>query len=250
MPLNWDYSAVAQDYSQRPPYAPKAINIIIEHANLGQRSAICDVGAGTGRLTRVLAGQGVPVTAIEPSAEMRAVGEAATSGFPNVSWVEATGEQTGCEDKEFDLVVYGSSFHTVDRKKALIEAARILKSTAWFACLWNHRDLNDPLQSRIDEFIANQIPGYAYGIRREDQTQILQDNGSFSKVQRLNFPFVDKQTVDSAMAHWRSHMTLIRQAKDKMPQILTAIERMLRAGKKDVIEVPYNTRVWLARKGM
>lgn len=249
MDTNWDYSYVLADYALRPPYAPPAIHSILEQANLSPKATICEIGAGYGRLTDSLARHGAQVIAIEPNDAIRAAGQPRTEIYGRVEWREGTGEETGLDDEEYDLVIYGSSFHTVDRITALNEAARILKKEGWFACLWNHRDLNDPLQGRIDEFLMTAIPGFAYGVRREDQTQILQDCGHFSKVQRLNFPFQDTQTIDEAMTHWRSHMTVARQAGEKFPQILAGIERILRATKKESIVVPYNTRVWIARKG-
>ncbi len=248
MELTWDYSQIAEDYAQRPEYAPEAVAAILEFANFTAKSTICDIGAGAGRLTLLLARHGIPVTAIEPSPEMRAIGERRCVVFDRVIWKEATGEQTGCDDQEFSLVTYGSSFHTVQRQAALAEANRILKPLGWFACLWNHRDLNDPLQALVDEYIVNTIPGFSSGVRREDQSQILQDCGYFSKVQRLNYPVRHTQTIDEAMVHWRSHLTLMRQAGDRLPQVLTGIERILRRSKQDKIVVPYNTRVWLARK--
>lgn len=249
MSLTWDYGPLAADYALRPGYAPAAVHTILEYSNLNAKSILCDIGAGTGRLTRILAGHGVPVVAIEPNPEMRAVGEAQCKGAGQIEWRQATGEATEGEDEQFDLVTYGSSFHTVDRKTALIEANRILKPNGWFACLWNHRDLNDPLQSIIEEFLSNTIPGFSHGVQREDQTQILQDTGFFSKVQRLSYPVSHTQTIDQALAHWRSHATVRRQAGNSFPQILAGIERILRRTKQEKIVVPYNTHVWLARKG-
>lgn len=38
---------------------------------------------------------------------------------------------------------------------------------------WNHRDLNDPLQSEIENILRKHILDYGYGTRREEQTGVI-----------------------------------------------------------------------------
>src|SRR5437899_3066489 len=109
---------------------------------------VCDVGAGAAHLTRMLAARGCSVVAVEPNDAMRAHGIAHTRQWDSVRWIEAVGEATTQAAEAFDLVTFGSSFNVCDRPRALREAARILKRECWLACVWNHRRLYDPLQSR------------------------------------------------------------------------------------------------------
>ena len=37
-------------------------------------------------------------------------------------------------------------------------ATRILRHRGWFACVWNHRDLEDPLQAEVETLIRARIP--------------------------------------------------------------------------------------------
>ena len=55
----------------------------------------------------------------------------------------------------------------MDRTKALKEVYRILKRKCWFAALWNHRDLENPIQMEIEKIIKSNIPNYDYGSRRK-----------------------------------------------------------------------------------
>ena len=41
----------------------------------------------------------------------------------NVKWHEGTGENTGQNDTDFDMVTFGSSFNVCDRQLALVETA-------------------------------------------------------------------------------------------------------------------------------
>ena len=58
---------------------------------------------------------------------MRNLGLERTANFNNISWVEATGEDTNQLDSSFDIVTFGSSFNVCNRNIALAESKRILK---------------------------------------------------------------------------------------------------------------------------
>ena len=148
--LEWDYSDLAAAYAKRPDYADAAIDRVLAMAGLGAGAAALDVGAGVGHLTITLVERGLNVTAVEPNLAMRERGRTRTAPWPDVRWGEGTGEDTGMGDDAFDLVTFGSSFNVTDRARALGETARVLKPRGWFACLWNHRDLDDPTQSAIE----------------------------------------------------------------------------------------------------
>ena len=119
----------------------------------------------TGKLARPLAERGLIVHAVEPNDEMRRRGLRNTEGLP-VRWREGTGEDTGLVDRSVRAVTFGSSFNVVDQRAALRECRRVVEPGGWLCCLWNHRDLDDPLQARIEGNITAAIPGYQYGSRR------------------------------------------------------------------------------------
>ena len=107
----------------------------------------------------MLANQEFIVTAVEPNDSMRELGKSRTKSLKKINWKEGTGEVTGLENDSFDLVTFGSSFNVCDRQEALRETHRILRPGGWFACFWNHRDLNNPIQKEIEVLIGDKIPG-------------------------------------------------------------------------------------------
>lgn len=244
----WDYTDLAAAYVKRPDYAGQAIDEVLAKADLHQGARVCDVGAGAGHLTLELAKRGLTVVAVEPNAAMRAKGIERTSGFPDVAWHEGTGEHTGQAAGDFDLVTFGSSFNVTDRPIALRETARILKPPGWFACLWNHRDLDDPIQHDIEEAIRSCIPGYDYGSRREDQTSVIEASGLFGAVHRIDGHVRHEQRVDDCLEAWRSHATLHRQAAERFDEVIDAIGQILAKTHRSAIDVPYTTRVWMAQR--
>ena len=242
--LVWDFTPYAPFYDKRPDYSTDIIKRLLDHIGALPRQKVADIGAGTGKLTIHLLKHGLMVTAVEPNAAMRAIGIRNTLDHP-VKWCAGTAEATGLSSGQFDLVTFGSSFNVTDRLKALEETARILTPGGWFTCLWNHRELSDPLQSGIEAIIHQYIPTYDYGVRREDQTEIIERSGFFCQVNRMEGRFVVRLSVLDHIEGWRSHATLARQAGQSFQAVIGAIEQYLSG--RTVIEIPYYTRLWYAR---
>ncbi len=247
MQTTWNYTELADAYLLRPDYASGAIDEMIARSGVAGTAPVCDVGAGVAHLTLELAARGLDVTAVEPNDAMRANGMARTAHLENVSWLEGVGEATGCESDTYELVTFGSSFNVCDRGAALAETKRILQAKGWFACMWNHRDLEDPLQKEIETTIASMVDGYSYGTRREDQSAIIEASGLFEEVHKITGSVQHLQTADDCIEAWRSHATLQRQAGADFPAVVAAIEAIVRAHGPDPIEIPYTTRIWMAR---
>lgn len=248
MKTQWDYSDLAQAYLKRPDYSEDAIDAFCRKAGAGRHSLACDVGAGVGHLTLMLAVRGMRVIAVEPNDAMRALGEERTRGDGLVRWFEGTGEETGQETGAFDIVTFGSSFNVTDRPKALAETHRLLKPGGWFACLWNHRDLTDPIQARVEEIIRESVPGYSYGARREDQTEVIEASGLFGGIERIEGSIRHVQALADMVEAWRSHATLERQSGARFAEIVGRIEAYLRSLDAAEITVPYTTRLWMAAR--
>jgi ubiquinone/menaquinone biosynthesis C-methylase UbiE len=247
MRTEWDYSDLAEAYLKRPDYSDATIDAMLAIAGAKSGSMVCDVGAGVAHLTLMLAARGLDVIAVEPNDAMRARGIARTAKHTNVVWHEGVGENTGQSDHVFDIVTFGSSFNVCDRSKALKEAARILKPRGWFACMWNHRRLDDPLQASIESIIKDWVSGYNYGTRREDQSEVIRTSGLFDRLLHLDARIVHEQAVADCIEAWRSHATLAREAGNKFNAVVDAISEYLLSLKTDVIQIPYDTNIWLAR---
>jgi ubiquinone/menaquinone biosynthesis C-methylase UbiE len=247
MKTKWDYTSLAEAYLKRPPYAEGAVDRIVSLAGLEPGDPVCDVGAGVAHLTIPLAVRKLDVTAVEPNDSMRALGVRRTKAFSNVLWHEGTGEKTGQGAGMFKLVTFGSSFNVTDRAAALQETSRILKTGGWFACLWNHRDLDDPLQAKIEAAIKKRVKTYDYGTRREDQTAVIERSGLFDEVQSFEASVTHAQSVADCLEAWASHATLQRQAGKDFAAVLRDIEAVVKAHGRDPFDIPYTTRVWAAR---
>lgn len=248
MKTEWDYTQLADAYLKRPDYAPSALQEIFCIADIKHGDKVCDIGAGVAHLTIPLLAFGCRVDAVEPNDAMRANGQKRTERFPGVFWSEGTGECTGRPSGVYDFVTFGSSFNACDPARALVETHRLLSPGKYFACLWNHRDLEDPIQKRIEEIIKSHIPSYGYGSRREDQTKIIAASGLFYSAQQVNGRILWEQDIHDTVEAWRSHATLHRQAGDSFDKIVSEIESYLISLGQDRITIPYTTRAWIAQR--
>ncbi len=248
MQTQWDYTLLADAYLKRPDYADAAIDAMLSVASVVENDPICDIGAGVGHLTIKLAARFLDLIAVEPNLKMRENGAKRTGKFHSIKWFDGIAENTGQETDYFKMVTFGSSFNVCDRQAAMRESARILQSGGWFACMWNHRNLDDEIQKNIEEIIRKKLPNYAYGIRREDQTQEIESSRLFSNVVQIESRVIHQQSLEDCKQAWHSHATLQRHAGDNFKSILQSIESYLDSLNTTVISIPYSTRIWMAQR--
>lgn len=241
--VSWDYTKLAAHYDKRADYADAAIDELLKTAQIGAGGRVADIGAGTGKLTKKLLERGLVVDAVEPNDAMRSYGVKNTES-PNVTWRDGTGEATGLPSGVYAGNFFGSSFNVVDSTKALQEVARMLSPGGWFGCMWNHRNLDDPVQAQIEGIIKRAVEGYDYGTRREDPTTIIDGFGQFGPVTGIEAGFLVTMSAEECVAAWRSHGTLQRNAGEKFDGIIADIAALL--GDRPV-DVPYTTRIWVAQ---
>lgn len=100
--------------------------------NLPAGSKVLDIGSGTGHLTKWIAGFGMDVTGIEPSAEMIGF---ARKNFPEIEFKEGISSDLPYADGSFDLVVSFEVFRYLDEAeniKTYAEVKRVLKPGGQF----------------------------------------------------------------------------------------------------------------------
>jgi ubiquinone/menaquinone biosynthesis C-methylase UbiE len=242
--IQWDYSDRAATYEHRADYDTAAIDRLLQHVYQPQSAQAADIGAGTGKLTRALLAAGMTVMAIEPNETMRTVA-AAITGNAGAQWLHGQAERLPLPSNAFDLACFGSSFNVVDAAQSLREVTRILTRGGVLAILWNHRNLQDPLQAAVEAAIRAHIPNYAHGSRREDPSACVLATGQFVALDSYRCAFEYATCREDYLAAWRSHATLARAAQSQFEPIMQSIANIVPQGE---FSVPYSTAVWVFRR--
>jgi SAM-dependent methyltransferase len=184
---SWAAAAAGETYERgRPDYPAAAIALLAERLELGPRTRLADVAAGTGKLTRLLAGLGCrQVVAVEPMAGMRA--QIARHGAA-ISLVAAEVEHLPLATGSLDAVTVAQAFHWFDVPRAAVELARVLGPAGRLAIVTNRPAHTTPWQAdlwstlRRYEALAPR-PAATRGWR-----QALQDSHRFTTFERLEVP--------------------------------------------------------------
>ncbi len=142
---------------------------------------VLDVGAGTGKLTEQLIGDGrfEQVYALDPSADMLRV----LAAHVSVAAWRATAEHTASADGLFDAVTCAQTWHWVDPMAASAEFARITSPDGQALLVWNTLDVTVPWVHRLtrimhsgDTLAAGFYPqmGSPWHIAKEHRSMWLQ----------------------------------------------------------------------------
>jgi SAM-dependent methyltransferase len=126
------------DYeAARPGYPTEALAWFRRELRIGEHTRVCDLAAGTGKLTRVLAPFTPNLVAIEPVGGMRT---ALAQLVPGVPIAAGTAEALPVRDAGLDAVIVAQAFHWFDFDAAARELARVVRPGGGVGLVWNARD--------------------------------------------------------------------------------------------------------------
>lgn len=158
------FASGAEVYERpRPSYPQDSIDWLVAQTGLGAGNTVVDLGAGTGKLTRLLLPTGARVIAVEPIAEMRV-------HIQGAEVLDGTAEAIPLPDESADVVTVAQALHWFDQDRALPEIHRVLRRDGYLVLFWNMRDLDDPIQRGVEDLLGpmrNDVPGQILGAWRE-----------------------------------------------------------------------------------
>lgn len=121
----------------RPSYPKELYDFIFREFGLTERSAVADVGSGTGKFAAPLAATGATVYCVEPNADMRFKAQSLLGG--GFVFTDGTAEHTGLSDGCVDLITAAQAFHWFDADAFRAECRRILRPGGRVLLVWNIR---------------------------------------------------------------------------------------------------------------
>jgi len=136
--LRLAFGNAAANYERGRPGWPDEIASV---GGLPPEAEVLDLGAGTGKLTKVLARRFSEVTAVEPDESMRAASFLATQCC---KVLEGSAEAIPLRDGWVDAVFCAESFHWFATEAALGEIARVLRRCGGLVLIWRDWWKTDP----------------------------------------------------------------------------------------------------------
>ena len=231
------FARAADAYERaRPSYPEEAVAWMAQRCGLGAGSTVVDVGAGTGKLTRLLPGTGARVVAIEPVAEMRAK----LDGL-GVEAVDGTAESLPLADAYADVVTVAQAFHWFDHELALPELHRVLRPGGYLVLFWNNRDLSDPVQAAVEEILAplrRSVTSQLIGTWRDP----LARSSLFGPAETREFEYVQRFTADDLCDRVSSTSFVAAMPPDERESLLERV-RGVTEGVEEPFPIRYQTEV-------
>ncbi|MEX2210532.1 MAG: class I SAM-dependent methyltransferase [Gaiellaceae bacterium] len=120
-----------EDYERgRPGWPPEVVDV----PGVAPTATVLELGAGTGKLTRLLVLTFRRVVAVEPEDAMRRLLEARC---PGAEALAGSAEEIPLADDSVAAVFAAEAFHRFDGERALAEIARVLRPRGALVLLWN-----------------------------------------------------------------------------------------------------------------
>jgi SAM-dependent methyltransferase len=234
---DWAHSfgGVAEAYDRgRPSYPADAVTWLIGD----DPATVLELGAGTGKLTRVLVDLGHDVHATDPDPAMLALLEA---HLPGVRTAVAGAEEIPLADASVDVVIAAQAFHWFDLDRALPEIARVLRPGGRICLLWNQRNERIPWVRRLGAIIGTQE-------QLRDPAEALIFSELFGFVEDSEFTHwqtIDRRSIQDLVLS-RSNVAVLDEEgrAAKLAEVLAFYDDYGRG--MDGMQLPYVTRCFRA----
>jgi SAM-dependent methyltransferase len=232
----------AEDYERaRPGYSPEAVAFLVSRLDLRPGRTVLDVGAGTGKLTRLLVPTGVTVVAVEPVAAMRA--ELARV-VPEARVYDATADRLPVDTGSMDAIVCSQAFHWFATAEVLREFARVVAPGGALALVWNVRDASVPWIRQFSELLQpyeGDRPDHNSG----DWQAPFTADAPFGELHTTTFSHEQPMTPELLVARAASMSFVGVMDEPTRARVLGQI-RQLGAAQGDAFGFPYTTDVHLS----
>ncbi|AMM20113.1 hypothetical protein AX769_07970 [Frondihabitans sp. PAMC 28766] len=217
----------------RPSYPAEAVEWLLPAG----ATRVVDVGAGTGKFTRLLVSRGLHVTAIEPSEGMR---DELIRSVPEAQVLPGSAERLPIDGESVDAVIAAQAWHWVDPVRAVPEVARVLKPGGTLGLIWNIRDRGEGWIDALEDLLpdAHSESGMA--------SQNPPVGAPFGPIERRDFSWanpVSPEDVVTMVASRSYVITLEASAREKLlGEVRDLIHDHPSTVGRTVVEVPYVAR--------
>jgi SAM-dependent methyltransferase len=248
------FSAEAQTYARgRPEYPVAILPWLGGEIGVSRGKVVVDLGAGTGKFTRLLQQSGAEVIAVEPVAAMRAQ---LTEKLPAVRTYAGTAEAIPLASASADALVCAQAFHWFATEAALGEIHRVLRPGGKLGLVWNVRDEAVDWVAAITAIITpyeGDAPRFYKGDWRKPFIAGTSTGGYFTDPQMTSFPHEHVGSAREVILDRFLSVSFIaalpaseKSQVEEQLQALVASHPALRG--RDTITFPYRTEAYCCNR--
>jgi ubiquinone/menaquinone biosynthesis C-methylase UbiE len=241
------FGRAAQIYDRvRPDYPSPVLEKARKIAPPGPDRIVVDVGAGTGKWTRLLTRSYKHVLALEPNAAMR---RELRRNLPGLRVLARTAESTGLPDASVELLTAAQCFHWFRRGPTLKEFRRILKPGGALVILYNNRRRSRRWERRAQELISRYArPEYPSG-RRTWQRSWRRAEG-FTPLRSWHYRHVQRLSPARVVELYasRSYVAALPRARrqELLGQLRSLVREAARRARGTSLNVEYSGELYWA----
>lgn len=213
----------------RPSYPAQAAEWLVPSG----AARVADIGAGTGKFTRLLESPGREVVAVDPSPHMLQV---VRDTLPGVDAREGTAEAIPLADSSVDAVTFAQAWHWVEVDRASAEVGRVLAPGGTLGLVWNYRD------ERVDWVRELGVAMHADGDQYTDVVGAPHVAAPFGDAESAHFPWAASYTREALLDLVRSRSYFAVMSEPEQHETLAAVSELLdthpQTRGRDVVELP------------
>jgi ubiquinone/menaquinone biosynthesis C-methylase UbiE len=232
----------------RPDYPQAAIDHLRHALALHRDASVLDLGAGTGKLTKLLLGSAARIIAVEPVAAMRAK---LSEVVPQAEVLEGTAEAIPLPAASVDAAVVAQAFHWFDAAKALAELHRVLKPKGRLAIVWNVRDTSEEWVDQLTQ-IMEPHQGTTPSYRTSRWREAFTSTALFTQLEHQTFRHEHRGPPDMVVDRVASVSFIASLPDHERARVLDQVRALLTAhptvrGQSEVA-LPYATEVYVCTR--
>ncbi|MCI5904955.1 MAG: class I SAM-dependent methyltransferase [Oscillospiraceae bacterium] len=237
------FSGKAEIYDKYRPSYPTELTDWLYIKTRAQ--TVADIGAGTGKFTKLLLDKPWKVTAVEPNRDMLVILQ---RNVPQAKAIEAPAENTGIPDHTIDLVTAATAFHWFDEDKFREECKRIMTESGRVALIFNQKITDDVVRER-DE-ISRIYCGYKghAGKRSHEEGDAFLRNEYFAEVEYAEFEHSVSYDEDGFVGNTLSRSYALKPGDVGYEGYVWELRQMFKKrGSFGSVELKYKTTCYLGR---
>jgi SAM-dependent methyltransferase len=252
------FGEVADLYDRhRPSYPAALIDDLVALAGLDGSQAVLEVGAGTGKATVMFAKRGIPIVAVEPSAEMAAVARRNTSAYRGIEIEQSDFERWDPRGRRFPLLFCAQAWHWVDPAAGFAKARDSLFQHGVLAPFWNRFawDRSELREALIDAYdrtapqLRRESPQHPanLGLDDHDWDSAIAGTAGMTDPEVRFYHWTMEYSADEYIALLDTTSDIRLLDEKRRTALLTAVAAVIQA-QGEPLTLPLDTRLCLARR--